>query len=718
MIQQLLRCMLWMLDSKSGGHIIILAIMCLFGFLPMVAASSMDCSGFPEIEFGVFAEFIGENFSNKVSLATVLTVLFTMTNNLDLLNLHARQQNSAFVEEQSQQMSGWMKALCRALQEKLGDSSENLLKKKERTADHVATIIGTKLDKLSKLLNLYPYGKDGKRIEKLKEISEKDIEPALVICPPVMECETSTCNPRSLLQNTDNRDIPQVTLIKGSRMYDNVLVLSGRCPKCQTKYYADHESVLQPGDNTWSRYYIKSAKFLKIGQQLWVDRVFSGAVLNGHYSFHASSSALAEFWTDSFWTTQKTTCKKVTRRQMWQAFVQESLRRIAASSGHVLELPDGLSIAEVTRKAFAILGEEGLIRSADKHFCSECTHPFKASADRITNHDPAALLGVDENQVVPALEGDDADLAVQDAAAARFNAQNAMDVDDGDESDDERAPIKLIVIDGQVMGPRHCAYDNCSADLANAQRGVFCVEHEILRGGLCRMRNCQNLKAHGSQACTQHQNRWHSHAVRYGRQTVLGISRIVRRAAEERLPWLPALNEDIQPHDEPGLDAPRRYDNYFKAPRFYCVETITAPCGVVIAWTKFAKSESPTNILNFLSSVYPTPELRPDYICIDKACTVLRTALANGSWNTWKATTRFVVDSYHYINHRTTDYLCRTWCNPAPLNGSQPNLVAVEYDRHGQPHYKRAFNTQVSSSCFLNFHFVLTLEIIYRHLSS
>jgi hypothetical protein len=52
------------------------------------------------------------------------------------------------------------------------------------------------------------------------------------------------------------------------------------------------------------------------------------------------------------------------------------------------------------------------------------------------------------------------------------------------------------------------------------------------------------------------------------------------------------------------------------------------------------------------------------------------------------------VDTYHYINHRTTDYLCRKWCNPAPLNGSAPNLVIVDTDGQGQQYYKRAFNTQ------------------------
>jgi hypothetical protein len=33
------------------------------------------------------------------------------------------------------------------------------------------------------------------------------------------------------------------------------------------------------------------------------------------------------------------------------------------------------------------------------------------------------------------------------------------------------------------------------------------------------------------------------------------------------------------------------------------------------------------------------------------------------------------------------------WCNPAPLVGSAPNLVTLNYDKHGKPYYKRAFNT-------------------------
>jgi hypothetical protein len=227
------------------------------------------------------------------------------------------------------------------------------------------------------------------------------------------------------------------------------------------------------------------------------------------------------------------------------------------------------------------------------------------------------------------------------------------------------------------------------------------VEHESLRHGLCRMRDCDNPKAGDGQTCDEHQGSWYSHTLRYARQSLLGIRRILRRTEEEGLPWLPQVDHPVHAHDDASAPpsnesaASNRRINYFVAPRFYCVETICAPCGVVIAWTKFARAESPTNILRWLESVYPTPNLRPNYICIDKACQVLRTSISNGSWDMWKETSRFIVDSYHYINHRTTDYLCRKWCNPAPLNGSAPNLVIVEYDSTGQPHYKRAFNTQV-----------------------
>jgi hypothetical protein len=166
------------------------------------------------------------------------------------------------------------------------------------------------------------------------------------------------------------------------------------------------------------------------------------------------------------------------------------------------------------------------------------------------------------------------------------------------------------------------------------------------------------------------------------------------RRPQDLQPWQSQLNHPHQPHDEEMPEPVLKH--YFSPARYYCVETIVAPCGVVIAWTKFDKSESPTNILNFLDTIYPVTESRPSYVCIDKACVVLRTSIANKSWDKWKQTTRFIVDSYHYANHKATDVLCAKFCNPAPSDGSAPNLVQFVTDKHGVLQMQRAFNTQVS----------------------
>ena len=177
---------------------------------------------------------------------------------------------------------------------------------------------------------------------------------------------------------------------------------------------------------------------------------------------------------------------------------------------------------------------------------------------------------------------------------------------------------------------------------------------------------------------------------------------MLRRAQEERQEWLPVGGE-VEPLAHDNLEEQEneevsgtKYHNYFSAPRYYCVETICAPCGVVLAWRKFAKSEGVAKILRFLEDVYPDPASRPSYIAIDKGCALLKHIVRQGHWPAWEPTTRIIVDSYHYINHRITDHLCRTWCNPAPLNGDAPNLVVVANDKQGNPYYKRAFNTQVS----------------------
>jgi hypothetical protein len=129
---------------------------------------------------------------------------------------------------------------------------------------------------------------------------------------------------------------------------------------------------------------------------------------------------------------------------------------IASSSDSDLTLSDNLSIHEVTSQAFAVLGEHGIVRSANYHECSECTHPYKAIADHITTDDPAAIVGIDENRAVPPLQAPANDLQEQEPTAIIQPApDDAMDVD--------HAPVRMVVLDGIVMG--HQAREHLSNQL-------------------------------------------------------------------------------------------------------------------------------------------------------------------------------------------------------------------------------------------------------------
>jgi len=240
-----------------------------------------------------------------------------------------------------------------------------------------------------------------------------------------------------------------------------------------------------------------------------------------------------------------------------------------------------------------------------------------------------------------------------------------------------------MFVDGIVMGPTYCAYQDCESDLLNARGGAFCPVHEKDYGNQYQVVNCHRNRVIGTQACQQHKKEWDKYVQNRSPGALAGVRRMVRQPAEN-LEWLPtAIQHNAHPHDGPVVLSEIQNKNYFGPNCFYCIETVCAPCGTVIAWTKFARSESPTNIMKFLNSIYPTKQSRPAYICIDKACTVLRHIVSNNAYNDWFTTTHFIVDSYHYTNHKATDILCHTWCNPAPDDDSAPNLIIPRTDKNG-----------------------------------
>ena len=189
-------------------------------------------------------------------------MLFSMTENHELLNLHARQKNPQCIGEIKQSSSGWIRALAQSLIDRLEEKFKGLFRESdqlENSENDFITPLTLKLDKLMDVLKLNPFSKSGKLKKKLQSISHQDITPIHLICPQSLECEDFKCDPCGLHQVTRECDIPIVTLIKGNKIYKKVAVLSGKCPKCETVYYADHESLDRSTDNP-QRVYLNSAK--------------------------------------------------------------------------------------------------------------------------------------------------------------------------------------------------------------------------------------------------------------------------------------------------------------------------------------------------------------------------------------------------------------------------------------------------------------------------
>lgn len=311
--------------------------------------------------------------------------------------------------------------------------------------DALVTPIAIKLDAMASVLKLEPvFSMSGKLKNKLGIVSQHEITAVHVICPASIECEDLNCKPFALAQDTYARDTSKVTLIKGTTIHKKVHVLSGKCSHCDAKYYADHEGVI-PASGRRNRIYLNSTKFIKIGQRVWVDRSFSNAVVNGMYSFHASAAAYTDYWNNTFGQVNLEHSAKLDRKHIWQAFVQESIRSIATDQDVYLELNETLPIDEVTKEAFNALGQNGVIYAANGHACPEYSQPHRPSE----NENP-----------------DD------------------MEVD--------HANVTMHVVDGIVMGPTHCAFDNCESELLNARGGSFCAIHERVYGSKCRVVGCHN----------------------------------------------------------------------------------------------------------------------------------------------------------------------------------------------------------------------------------
>jgi hypothetical protein len=182
---------------------------------------------------------------------------------------------------------------------------------------------------------------------------------------------------------------------------------------------------------------------------------------------------------------------------------------------------------------------------------------------------------------------------------------------------------------------------------------------------------------------------WHQKYLRrFGRLSFPGVQRVIREGTgpsiQSELPELNGVAGDNVVHT-------------FRAGTTYCLQTVQWSCGCPIGWGKCYRSESSSQVLKIINKIWEFhPNSRPSFLAYDDACNLLRHIVTQNPDSPWIQATKFIVDAWHYIGHQAADILCRLWCNPAPTNGSQPDLISVSVDDTGRTHTTRAFNTETA----------------------
>ncbi|EDR00208.1 uncharacterized protein LACBIDRAFT_314595 [Laccaria bicolor S238N-H82] len=152
---------------------------------------------------------------------------------------------------------------------------------------------------------------------------------------------------------------------------------------------------------------------------------------------------------------------------------------MASISNTTFETQPNIAIDDLTQHAFAVLGKNGEIPGAREHTCSECTKPFKRT--------------VQDTEWIP----------------------GTLDVN-------------MLTLDGVVMGPQICAFDDCTNDLLNAHGGALCATHEALLANKCRVVGCSKDKIQGTQACAEHVADWKKSIHDRSKATINGIRRVLQ----------------------------------------------------------------------------------------------------------------------------------------------------------------------------------------------
>ncbi|KAJ7773848.1 hypothetical protein B0H16DRAFT_1304055 [Mycena metata] len=622
-------------------------------------------------------------FPPELAVQQAIYALGVIISLFPILRLHVNQLNEA---RRQNPLTGWMRSVQTLLTRAFHEEANGVEAWKTGIdlSPEYAQYICRDLDRLYTLLGL----NDG---SDLASFSLRPPRP--ILCTSRLNCKFCPPGHRNLVPSLRRRPKAKprrVWLLDASFKWVSADLLVARCQTCQADYYPDMITQKQPGQKR-TQILEYDTEFIRVSKHgVWVHRKIAVAQEKALQRFHSGWSNFADWVNDS----TDDINVQFTTRQSQRLFMEHFSRRLLVAHGKndAFSCDAHPPTKSLTEKVRDIIGKNGgNVPGAMSHGCMDCTHVKRYASELDRNTNPGGEAEVVGSESGPA----DAEQPLPPNLAQNLPRQR------------QPAPgepigyTRLGVMDGKTLKHKKCALDDCLGPLFNYKNGRFCEAHLDQRL-LCGIIPC-GRPIHSLDALTcddQSHIDWHKqYEDRFHRLSFPGVQRVIRRqmgATEGGGHPVrgPSLQVQLQALGEtPG----EKVVHTFEAKTIYCVQTVQWSCGLPIGWGICYRSESTPQVLEFLNNIWQDyPDYRPSFMVYDKACELLRHIVTQNVEDTWLTSTKFIVDAWHYIGHRATDILCRTRCNPAPTDGSQPDLVLTEVDDNGNIHQTRAFNTETA----------------------
>ncbi|KAJ7597704.1 hypothetical protein C8J56DRAFT_1109108 [Mycena floridula] len=523
--------------------------------------------------------------------------------------------------------------------------------------------------------------------------------PRIILCTTHLDC--LFCINTDRLHTLRRREKPQIVRVLAKDLtWVEADLFIAHCVSCKADYYPDKVTFIDEGNRIQKLEY--ETEYYRVSKhKIWVHHRVAVLQEKALLRFHAGWSNFGDWLNDILQI-----IPKITNRQSRRLFLEHFSRRLLQAH-HLDEnftCSSNPSTAELAEYVRAVIGRDGgTLASSMDHGCLECTRWKRYPADLVAEGlvvDTEAVGVVDiPAEAIPEVDTNLADIAGPNVLPQIPGQQVPP------EPGEPRGYIRQAVMDGKTIGHRKCALDICNKELVNYKNGRFCQEHLAL-ANICGIIPCgRPVHICGALTCDDpaHKAWYKQYAARFSRLSFPGVQRVIRR--QQNLPnHDPAVGRPPAPRLQINANLPALGDlagdkvvHTFRAKSVYCLQTVQWACGVPIGWGKCYMSESSPQVLSIIEHIWQNhPDSRPSFLVYDDACDLLRHIVTQNPRHAWLASTKFIVDAWHYIGHQATDVLCRVWCNPAPTNGSQPDLVLAKRDATGVVHSTRAFNTETA----------------------